>query len=185
MGNGFGSCLQNPKPRHTYNGIPPKIKDLDCAAYRHPDNVPMPDQHFQSHQQPVIYPHSFPAHTHNEYLEFAAMTVPSQAPEERYETPDLDGYASSVDTRSSGWQSRGGSRRASTQGERDKILVDSRVRGMSYKDIKRDYHFTEAESTLRGRYRTLTKDKKDRVRKPEWADRDVRIRSRHFCREFC
>ena len=44
---------------------------------------------------------------------------------------------------------------------------------LSYKDIKRMGNFREAESTLRGRFRTLTKSKDQRVRKPQWQERDV------------
>jgi hypothetical protein len=62
---------------------------------------------------------------------------------------------------------------------KDDILLQCRSRGMSYKEIKRTYNFPEAESTLRGRHRTLTKDKKDRVRKPEWTARDVSFQYRH------
>jgi len=57
--------------------------------------------------------------------------------------------------------------------EKDIFLVQSKLAGMSYKEIRRKGNFTEAESTLRGRYRTLTKHKAARVRKPEWYDNDV------------
>lgn len=66
-------------------------------------------------------------------------------------------------------KSKPGQRRES----KDAFLVRSKLAGMSYKDIRREGGFTEAESTLRGRYRTLTKDKAERVRKPEWEDNDV------------
>lgn len=56
---------------------------------------------------------------------------------------------------------------------RDKMLVDLRDKGHSYKEIKRIGRFKEAESTLRGRLRTLTKEKSERVRKPKWNARDV------------
>ena len=56
---------------------------------------------------------------------------------------------------------------------KDDFLVRSKLAGMSYKDIRRQGKFTEAESTLRGRFRTLTKHKAARVRKPEWNDNDV------------
>lgn len=56
---------------------------------------------------------------------------------------------------------------------KDDFLVRSKMAGMSYKDIRKKGKFTEAESTLRGRYRTLTKHKAARVRKPEWNDNDV------------
>ena len=56
---------------------------------------------------------------------------------------------------------------------KDEILVRLRLAGMSYKDIKVKGEFTEAESTLRGRFRTLTKRKDQRVRKPQWCEEDV------------
>jgi len=56
---------------------------------------------------------------------------------------------------------------------KDQLLVDLKRQGYSYKDIKVMGNFEEAESTLRGRYRTLTKPKEARVRKPEWGDREV------------
>lgn len=58
---------------------------------------------------------------------------------------------------------------------KDDFLVRSKLAGMSYKDIRVKGDFTEAESTLRGRFRTLTKHKNARVRKPEWTDNDVSI----------
>jgi hypothetical protein len=56
---------------------------------------------------------------------------------------------------------------------KDDFLVRSKLAGMSYKDIRRHGNFVEAESTLRGRFRTLTKHKAARVRKPEWTENDV------------
>lgn len=58
---------------------------------------------------------------------------------------------------------------------RNAFLIDCKRRGLSYKDIKRLGGFKEAESTLRGRFRTLTKTKEQRVRKPQWEERDVRL----------
>lgn len=56
---------------------------------------------------------------------------------------------------------------------RDSFLIECKLRGMSYRDIKKLGGFEEAESTLRGRYRTLTKRKELRVRKPQWQEKDV------------
>jgi hypothetical protein len=56
---------------------------------------------------------------------------------------------------------------------RDAFLIECKRRGMSYKEIKKIGRFEEAESTLRGRFRTLTKRKDQRVRKPKWQPRDV------------
>ncbi|KAE8365868.1 hypothetical protein BDV27DRAFT_171368 [Aspergillus caelatus] len=58
---------------------------------------------------------------------------------------------------------------------RDAFLVECKRRGLSYKDIKRIGGFKEAESTLRGRYRTLTKSKEQRVRKPQWQEKDISL----------
>ncbi|KAI2630633.1 hypothetical protein GGR54DRAFT_635240 [Hypoxylon sp. NC1633] len=58
---------------------------------------------------------------------------------------------------------------------KDDFLVKSKMAGMTYKEIRRKGNFAEAESTLRGRFRTLTKDKEARVRKPEWLDNDIRL----------
>ncbi|KAF9894323.1 hypothetical protein FE257_007826 [Aspergillus nanangensis] len=55
------------------------------------------------------------------------------------------------------------------------FLIECKRRGLSYKDIKRIGDFKEAESTLRGRFRTLTKTKEQRVRKPQWHEKDIRL----------
>ncbi|KAI0542200.1 hypothetical protein GGR58DRAFT_526283 [Xylaria digitata] len=58
---------------------------------------------------------------------------------------------------------------------KNRFLVESKLAGMTYREIRRQGGFTEAESTLRGRFRTLTKNKEQRVRKPEWRDKDIRL----------
>ncbi|KAI9367855.1 hypothetical protein BJX61DRAFT_547095 [Aspergillus egyptiacus] len=58
---------------------------------------------------------------------------------------------------------------------KNSFLLECKRRGYSYKDIKRIGGFREAESTLRGRFRTLTKTKEQRVRKPHWHDNDIRL----------
>ncbi|KAL1861582.1 hypothetical protein VTK73DRAFT_7042 [Phialemonium thermophilum] len=62
---------------------------------------------------------------------------------------------------------------AAQRAVKDDFLVKCKLAGMPYKEIRRKGGFTEAESTLRGRFRTLTKHKQARVRKPEWSERDV------------
>lgn len=64
--------------------------------------------------------------------------------------------------------------------EKDEYLVKSKLAGMTYKEIRKNGGFTEAESTLRGRFRTLTKPKEARVRKPEFQEIDVSILSLFF-----
>ncbi|KAK3190938.1 hypothetical protein K4F52_002886 [Lecanicillium sp. MT-2017a] len=61
---------------------------------------------------------------------------------------------------------------------KDRFLVTARKSGMTYRDIKVKGGFSEAESTLRGRYRTLTKHRSARVRKPEWTDKDISLLKR-------
>ncbi len=61
--------------------------------------------------------------------------------------------------------------------EANNFLISKRNQGMAYKDIKKLGGFTEAESTLRGRYRTLTKSRDQRVRKPDWTEHDVSLTS--------
>ena len=58
---------------------------------------------------------------------------------------------------------------------RDAFLLECKQKGMSYREIKKIGHFEEAESTLRGRFRTLTKRKEQRVRKPQWQAKDVSL----------
>lgn len=70
------------------------------------------------------------------------------------------------------WQQEADERAA-----QDRFLVEKRNKGYSYKEIRKMGNFSQAESTLRGRYRTLTKEKNKRVRSPEWTDHDV---SEHF-----
>ncbi|PTU23885.1 hypothetical protein P175DRAFT_0527345 [Aspergillus ochraceoroseus IBT 24754] len=59
--------------------------------------------------------------------------------------------------------------------DRNAFLIECKRRGLSYKDIKRIGGFKEAESTLRGRFRTLTKTKDQRVRRPQWQEKDIQL----------
>lgn len=72
----------------------------------------------------------------------------------------------------------------SSRSNRDKYLLDMREKGFTYRDIKRQGRFHEAESTLRGRVRVLTKDKSERVRKPEWSENDVGCRPRRWLKRL-
>lgn len=56
---------------------------------------------------------------------------------------------------------------------KDEYLLKAKAEGLTYREIRVKGNFSEAESTLRGRYRTLTKSKEERVRKPEWTSHDV------------
>ena len=58
--------------------------------------------------------------------------------------------------------------------EDDKILMEMKQEGYTYKDIRKKLGRKVAESTLRGRYRSLTKPRSARLRSPKWQDVDVR-----------
>jgi hypothetical protein len=60
-----------------------------------------------------------------------------------------------------------------TRKEDDAILLRGKKDGLTYKEISKKMHTKCAESTLRGRYRALTKARQDRVRKPVWRETDV------------
>jgi hypothetical protein len=64
-------------------------------------------------------------------------------------------------------------RSAQRDTSKDELLISCKAQGMSYKQIKELGGFEEAESTLRGRYRALTKPREARLRKPEWGKREV------------
>jgi hypothetical protein len=68
-------------------------------------------------------------------------------------------------------------RNTDTQAQRqqnDQLLIEGKKQGMTYRAIKEKMVGEQpAESTLRGRYRSLTKARKDRVRKPVWTKKDV------------
>ncbi|KAJ4202176.1 hypothetical protein NW767_006137 [Fusarium falciforme] len=56
---------------------------------------------------------------------------------------------------------------------RDQYLIDRRADGYTYREIKEAGGYAEAEPTLRGRWRTLTKKPEQRLRKPKWEQNDV------------
>ncbi|EEU39867.1 uncharacterized protein NECHADRAFT_79518 [Fusarium vanettenii 77-13-4] len=60
-----------------------------------------------------------------------------------------------------------------TRASKDRYLLDRRADGYTYKEIKEAGGFSEAEPTLRGRWRTLTKDPQHRLRSPTWKYNDI------------
>ena len=55
----------------------------------------------------------------------------------------------------------------------DELLLQMKRDGRTYRDIRKALGRKVAESTLRGRYRSLTKPRKERVRAPKWTGVDV------------
>ncbi|GAB1735015.1 hypothetical protein NU219Hw_g86t1 [Hortaea werneckii] len=69
----------------------------------------------------------------------------------------------------------------------DELLYREWKKGTPYRRIKAMGKFKVAESTLRGRIRTMTKDKSERVRRPEWTAEDeslLRQAVAHYSREI-
>lgn len=71
----------------------------------------------------------------------------------------------------------GRGRQGNQDAQKDELLVRLRQEGKSYKDIMKMNIFNLEESTLRGRYRTLTKSKEQRLRKPAWDSQAVSLSS--------
>ena len=67
----------------------------------------------------------------------------------------------------------GGRARNIDREDMDKKLVEWKRDGLTYREIKLRGGWGLEESTLRGRYRTLTKPKEQRLRKPVWTDHAV------------
>ncbi|KAG6091366.1 hypothetical protein E4U30_007092 [Claviceps sp. LM220 group G6] len=62
-----------------------------------------------------------------------------------------------------------------TKEYQDQILMEDRRNGWSYKKIRTVRNFGVTESTLRGRYRNLTKSSHERPRSPTWTEKDVHL----------
>ncbi|KAM6505071.1 hypothetical protein FSOLCH5_014990 [Fusarium solani] len=63
----------------------------------------------------------------------------------------------------------------SSRASRDQYLIDRRADGYNYREIKEAGGYAEAEPTLRGRWRTLTKEPEQRLRKPVWKQHDLEM----------
>ena len=138
----------------------PLSRDGDEFA---PGALPSPDDMFG---YPPVVP---PAHFNNppQKLETVSPSLPNIA---RPTSSQSDGAASMASTSHSHYQVE---ETIDDRQDRDQLLVDMRRQNYSYREIKRLGGFREAESTLRGRVRTLTKDKSERVRRPQWKSGDV------------
>ncbi|KAJ8112937.1 hypothetical protein OPT61_g4823 [Boeremia exigua] len=66
----------------------------------------------------------------------------------------------------------------------DETLLQMKQDGYTYKDIRKALNRKVAESTLRGRYRSLTKPRKDRLRAPKWTDNDIVLLKRYVQEEL-
>ncbi|KAJ2894203.1 uncharacterized protein MKZ38_007843 [Zalerion maritima] len=105
--------------------------------------------------------------------------TPSNLNHMLYGSPGLYAYPipdqSGVDVRGSSGAASSLSKEEAERRRKDQYLVKCKLAGVPYRQIKINGNFSEAESTLRGRFRTLTKKKEERVRKPEWSLGDLRL----------
>ncbi|KAJ5675066.1 uncharacterized protein N7477_005000 [Penicillium maclennaniae] len=125
--------------------IPGGETSMLIAEPSRPDNLTLPHSHSEPH------PHFQPA------LSLSAQPRRQNQSEHSSPTSSADSIKASLHCSDS----------------RDALLIEWKRCGLSYKDIKQIGGFKEAESTLRGRFRTLTKAKEQRVRKPKWTETDV------------
>ncbi|KAG6055694.1 hypothetical protein E4U17_002808 [Claviceps sp. LM77 group G4] len=57
----------------------------------------------------------------------------------------------------------------------DELLKQGRRQGIAYRDLRVKHRFDVSESTLRGRYRNLTKARSERPREPQWTEQDSEL----------
>ncbi|RAH81066.1 hypothetical protein BO86DRAFT_410384 [Aspergillus japonicus CBS 114.51] len=121
-----------------------------------PDLLPIPERQMTS-QAPTYYqPPPTYSYQHRDSSTFAPSHHLLPAPFQPQLSP-TDGHVSV----GIGGALRGSTTRASDV--KNKLLIQYKQQGFSYKAIKEVCNFAEAESTLRGRYRTLTKPKHSRI----------------------
>ncbi|EAA29802.1 hypothetical protein GE21DRAFT_4956 [Neurospora crassa] len=153
----------------------------------HPNSPSMAWAHHQGqghphglpHQHPLMMkPNTIPSHHRQQpHASLASMSSHSrrQQPFHHGVHPYHSLPSSASKRRNQGHQDHVTDHLKRARAEQDALLVKLRNQGKSYKQIRQIGRFTEAESTLRGRYRTLTKSREQRVRRPEWTDKDLRL----------
>ncbi|KIX98804.1 uncharacterized protein Z520_05265 [Fonsecaea multimorphosa CBS 102226] len=162
---------------HTFT--PPQLPGFDLSSLNYPPLPELPssgDDQFDFQSGPSAF-------TTDQYLPIVHYQEleSASAPDQSAQYPDLWASETAIQsptgpTNISTPQGRhlgvkGGQRDTS----KDMLLVQMKDQGLSYKVIKERLKFEEAESTLRGRYRALTKPREARLRKPEWGDQDIRL----------
>lgn len=162
------------------------VHDLDEAAPEHhthfnchlgrPVQHPSPPEPFDPFLTGINYPDTDPGGISIEFTEVPQSMHPDFMGQTAtyYPATMLQSPVSASDTPSPAASlTRPLAKPSQRDNAKNALLIHYKEQGMSYKDIKAIAGFDEAESTLRGRYRTLTKPKEERVRKPEWSERDV------------
>ena len=176
-----GPTVKNEMFRQTdavaFSDIPPGLRELGTFSPEYPpvnQDARLPHRLLSPgvFDKPIHAQPTYPPFHHHRLLE-----PPSASPrdiessvspklEENLEE-DLPSPSSDAQSDTSGKAATG------THDDRIEFLLEMRRKGHSYKEIKRMGQFKEAESTLRGRVRVMTKTKAERVRKPQWLPNDV------------
>ncbi|KAI6829154.1 hypothetical protein KC332_g2945 [Hortaea werneckii] len=144
--------------------------------------IPTQDQH--SAQEPSQFARFL--HQENELFDSGFSTRNALAEElPDAPAPEDENFSDTEDTSSS--RSNASMDAAARHKWEDDLLLREWRKGTPYRRIKAIGNFKVAESTLRGRIRTLTKDKSERVRRPEWTTEDealLRQAWAHYSREL-
>jgi len=158
--------------------VPPSFDDLAGESYETENGSYRTfQQNAYTQQQPGINGYqgfdlnaaSYGSSSYNSMYAPAAATLPSL------------GFDTTLSV-TNGAGNRG--RQGNQDAQKDELLVRLRQEGKSYKEIMKMNIFNLEESTLRGRYRTLTKSKEQRLRKPAWDSQAVSLPSPNTVRRI-
>ncbi|KAI7286878.1 hypothetical protein KC345_g942 [Hortaea werneckii] len=144
--------------------------------------IPTQDQH--SAQEPSQFARFL--HQENELFD-SGFSTRNALVEELPDAPAPEDENSSDTEDTSSSRSNASMGAAARHKWEDDLLLREWRKGTPYRRIKAIGNFKVAESTLRGRIRTLTKDKSERVRRPEWTTEDealLRQAVAHYSREL-
>ncbi|EME89058.1 uncharacterized protein MYCFIDRAFT_89639 [Pseudocercospora fijiensis CIRAD86] len=173
----FGMVLASTDDHCAVHRLSVKETMANTTSTNHPQGRMMPQNLFYNRRPPQHRTRQFQAQPH---LRLRTMAVHHQRPrldmgEHGLGLSQLASGASSFAPEACNTPRSAAIEEARLRRDRDKYLLKMRERGLSYKEIKRRGKFKEAESTLRGRIRVLTKDKSERVRRPDWTENDLQL----------
>lgn len=171
---------QTPPPREpTFGDVPPAVEEKNPPIQQQRPRKRLPDSAPDRYKRapplplPLPLPPRYDEHEPDEWHDREDDDYEDEEEEETHPPPTKRRRTSpkkkSVDT----GHSPSSPAPDGDRSEKDRFLVEKRKAGWKYSAIKQEGGFDEAESTLRGRFRTLTKDRTQRVRKPQWQKQDV------------
>ncbi|KAG0643008.1 hypothetical protein HOY80DRAFT_1134125 [Tuber brumale] len=132
--------------------------------------------YFSPPENPVVTPpYTYSPPPPLQTLEYQPCSLPEPEPQTQPPPPPLPPppQQSPPPAKSSANPPPERNRLPTTHTSQNALLLHWRSQGISYKTIRTRLNLTEAESTLRGRLRTLTKPKCERLRQPQWLPEDV------------